>query len=125
MAIEFLFWNNINWIFYSIFEFKRSEFVYLLIYRFIGGIPFAISNVLPCVFNVKVFNFFWATIIGILPQLFLLCSIGSGLEKLINQNLEPPSIIDLVTSREIYVPLIIFISLVVITIFLRKLFYKK
>ena len=39
-------------------KFKRSEFVYLLIYRFIGGIPFAISNVLPCVFNVKVPNFF-------------------------------------------------------------------
>ena len=34
-------------------KFKKSEFIYLLIYRFIGGIPFAISNVLPCIFNVK------------------------------------------------------------------------
>ena len=33
-------------------KFKNSEFLYLLIYRFIGGIPFAISNVLPCLFNV-------------------------------------------------------------------------
>ena len=46
-------------------KFKKSEFIYLLIYRFVGGIPFAISNVLPCIFNVKVSNFFWATLIGI------------------------------------------------------------
>ena len=106
-------------------KFKRSEFIYLLIYRFIGGIPFAISNVLPCIFNVKVFNFFWATIIGILPQVFLICSIGHGLEKIIDQNLEAPSIIDLISSKDIYMPLIFFGSLVVVTIFLRKLFYKK
>ena len=39
-------------------KFKKSEFIYLLIYRFVGGIPFAISNILPCIFNVKVNNFF-------------------------------------------------------------------
>ena len=104
---------------------KNFEFIYLLIYRFIGGIPFAISNILPCIFNVKVANFFWATLIGILPQLFLICSIGSGLEKIIDQNLEAPNIIDLVTSKEIYIPLLIFFSLVVMTVFLRKSFYKK
>tara|TARA_B100001113_G_scaffold273058_1_gene227720 strand:+ start:60 stop:779 length:720 start_codon:yes stop_codon:yes gene_type:complete len=106
-------------------KFKKSEFIYLLIYRFIGGIPFAISNVLPCIFNVKVFNFFWATIIGILPQVFLICSIGHGLEKIIDQNLVAPSIIDLISSKDIYMPLIFFIALVIITILLRNLFYKK
>jgi len=106
-------------------KFKKSELIYLLIYRFIGGIPFAISNVLPCIFNVKVSNFFLATLIGILPQVFLICSIGSGLEKLIDQNLEAPNIIDLISTREIYMPLIFFILLVVITVFLRKIFYKK
>ena len=35
-------------------RFKKSEFIYLLIYRFIGGIPFSIANVLPCIFNVKI-----------------------------------------------------------------------
>ena len=106
-------------------KFKKSEFIYLLIYRFIGGIPFAISNVLPCIFNVKKINFFWATILGILPQIFLICSIGSGLEKIIDQNLETPKIADLITSPDIYIPLIIFGCLVIFTIFLRKLFYKK
>ena len=88
-------------------KFKKSEFIYLLIYRFIGGIPFAISNVLPCIFNVKAFNFFLATLIGILPQIFLICSIGSGLEKIIEKNLETPKILDLIKTPDIFIPFIV------------------
>jgi uncharacterized membrane protein YdjX (TVP38/TMEM64 family) len=106
-------------------KFNKSEFIYLLIYRFVGGIPFALSNVLPCIFNVKPINFFWATLIGIAPQLFLMVSIGAGLEKVIDQNLEAPSIIDLITSPEIYIPLIAFAVLLILTIFIRSIFYKK
>ena len=106
-------------------KFKKSEFIYLLIYRFIGGIPFAISNVLPCIFNVKTKNFFWASLIGMLPQIFLVCSIGSGLEKLIDENLEAPSMIELISSRDIYIPFAVFVLLLVFTIFLRNIFYKK
>lgn len=105
-------------------KFKKSEFIYLLLYRFIGGIPFAISNVLPCIFNVKVRNFFWATFIGIMPQLFLIASIGNGLEKIIDQNLETPGILDLITSPDIYIPLSIFVCLLFLTFFLRKKIYK-
>tara|TARA_A100000164_G_scaffold205881_1_gene182584 strand:- start:33 stop:752 length:720 start_codon:yes stop_codon:yes gene_type:complete len=106
-------------------KFKKSELTYLLIYRFIGGIPFVISNVLPCIFNVKPFNFFWATLIGTAPQIFLFCSLGNGLEKVIDRNLEAPSLMELIYSPDIYIPLIIFAVLIVITIFLRRLFYKK
>ena len=106
-------------------KFKKSEFIYLLAYRFIGGIPFALSNVLPCIFNVRVNNFFWATLIGLTPQLFLVVSIGSGLEKIIEQNLDTPRIIDLIYSPDIYIPMIAFIALIVITIVARKIFYKK
>ena len=105
-------------------KFKKSEFIYLLIYRFIGGIPFAISNILPCIFNVKPFNFFFATLIGTLPQIFLVCSLGSGVEKIIDQNIEAPSLIELLSSPDIYIPLAIFVVLLIITIFLRKIFYK-
>tara|TARA_Y100001970_G_C14245309_1_gene867751 strand:- start:3845 stop:4564 length:720 start_codon:yes stop_codon:yes gene_type:complete len=106
-------------------KFKKSEFIYLLIYRFVGGIPFAISNVLPCIFNVKVSNFFWATLIGILPQLFLVVSIGSGLEKIIDENLETPKMLDIIYSPDIYIPMIAFIVLVLITLVARKIFYKN
>jgi len=106
-------------------KFKQSEFNYLLLYRFIGGIPWQLSCVLPTMFNVKILNFFLATLIGIIPQIFLVVSIGSGLEKVINDNLETPGITDIITSAEIYIPLIIFAGLVIITIFLRNLFYTK
>jgi uncharacterized membrane protein YdjX (TVP38/TMEM64 family) len=106
-------------------KFKKSEFLYLLFYRFAGGIPFPLSNVLPCMFNVRVKNFFWATLLGSIPQVFLIVSIGSGLEKIIAENLEAPKIIDLIYSPDIYVPLIAFIGLIISTIVARKIFYKK
>ena len=105
-------------------KFKKSEFIYLLIYRFIGGIPWQLSCLLPTLFNVKVKNFFFATIIGIIPQIFLAVSIGSGLEKLIDQNSEVPKITDVIFSQDIYVPILAFFTLILFTIFLRKIFYK-
>jgi uncharacterized membrane protein YdjX (TVP38/TMEM64 family) len=106
-------------------KFQKSEFLYLLVYRFIGGIPFQIQNVLPCIFNVKVYNYFWSTFLGMIPSIFIMISIGSGLEKIIDQNLNAPSVIDLITSPSIYMPLIAFFGLLIITIFFRKVFYKN
>jgi uncharacterized membrane protein YdjX (TVP38/TMEM64 family) len=106
-------------------KFQKSEFLYLLVYRFIGGIPFQIQNVLPCIFNVKVYNYFWSTFLGMIPSLFIVNSIGSGLEEIIDQNLNAPSVIDLITSPSIYIPLIAFFGLLIITIFFRKVFYKN
>tara|TARA_B100001769_G_scaffold198805_1_gene158855 strand:+ start:517 stop:1239 length:723 start_codon:yes stop_codon:yes gene_type:complete len=106
-------------------KFKKSEFLYLLIYRFIGGIPWQLSCILPTLFNVKVINFLLATLIGIIPQVFLVVSIGSGLESIISQNLKPPSIIDIISSPTIYLPLGTFFFLIIITVFLRSVFYKK
>ena len=106
-------------------KFQKSEFLYLLVYRFVGGIPFQIQNVLPCIFNVKVYNYFWSTFLGMIPSLFIINSIGSGLEEIIDQNLNAPSVIDLVTSPSIYIPLIAFFGLLIITIFFRKVFYKN
>ena len=106
-------------------KFKKSEFIFLLVYRVVGGIPFAIANVLPCLFNVKIFNFFWSTLIGIIPSTFLIVSIGSGLEKIINQNLEAPRLLEIIYSPDIYMPMIAFVALIIITIVTRKIFYKK
>ena len=97
----------------------------MLIFRFVGGIPFQIQNVLPCIFDVKVLNFFWSTFLGVIPSLFIVVSIGSGLEEIIDQNLEAPSILDLITSPSIYIPMIAFFGLMGITIFFRKIFYKN
>ena len=106
-------------------KFKNSEFGYLLIYRFIGGIPWQLSCLLPTIFNVKVINFFFATLIGIIPQIFLAVSIGSGFEKIIDQNSEVPGITDIIFSADIYIPILAFLGLILVTIFLRKIFYKN
>ena len=107
------------------YKFKKSEFIFLLIYRFIGGVPWQLSCLLPTLFNVKVVNFFFATLIGIIPQAFLVVSIGSGLEKIIDQNTEIPSISDIIFSPDIYIPISAFFTLILITLFLRKFFYNK
>ncbi len=106
-------------------KFKNAEFFYLLVYRFIGGIPWQLSCILPTIFNVKIRNFFFASLIGIIPQIFLVVSIGSGLEKIIEQNSEVPKITDIISSPEIFIPIIIFFCLLIITIILRRFFYKN
>ena len=106
-------------------KFKKSEFLYLLVYRFIGGIPWVISCLLPTIFNVRILNFFFATLIGIIPQIFLTVSIGNGIEKFIDDNTEAPGFLDLILTSDIYVPLIGFFILVLLSIIGRKIFYKK
>lgn len=106
-------------------KFKKSELTYLLIFRFIGGIPFPIANILPCLFNVKTSNYFYAVVIGITPQSFLMVSIGSGIEKIIDKNLNTPKFLELITSQDIYMPLIGFFILFLLTIFAKKFLYKN
>ena len=106
------------------FKFKKSEFIYLLIYRLVGGIPWQIQCLLPTLFDVKLKNYFFSTLLGITPGVFLISSIGSGLEKIIDSNIKVPGITDILFSREIYIPLLAFFVLVFTTIILRKIFFK-
>ena len=103
-------------------KFKQNEFLYFLIYRFVGGIPFFISNILPTLFNIKVKNFFFGSVLGMTPQLFVGVSLGAGLNKIIENNLEPPSLIELILTPDIYVPVIGIMILVILGFLLRKKF---
>ena len=106
-------------------KFKKNEFVFFLIYRFVGGIPFFISNILPTIFNVKVRNFFLGSIIGMTPQLFVGASLGAGLIKILEENSELPSILELIFSPDIYLPILGIIILVITGFLLKKNFYTK
>ncbi len=106
-------------------RFKNNEFIFFLIYRFIGGIPFAISNILPTIFNIKIKNFFFGSMIGMAPQLFVGTSLGAGIEKIIQSNSTPPNFITLLTSKDIYIPIIAFVLIILLSYFLRKKFYKN
>ena len=70
-------------------------------------------------------NYFFKELLGLTPQLFLVVSIGSGLEKVIEKNLDAPGVLDLIYSPDIYVPMFAFLSLIIVTIIIKKTFYKN
>jgi hypothetical protein len=59
------------------------------------------------------------------PLIFVGTSLGSGLNKIIDNNLEPPTLTKLLLSSEIYIPILGFIILLVIGIMVKNFFYKK
>ena len=105
-------------------KFKKNEFLFFLIYRFVGGIPFFLSNIIPALFDVKVKNFLLGSILGMTPQLFVYVALGSGFEKIINKNIEAPTLYSIIFSKEIYLPIIAFVILVFIGILTKKRFIK-
>ncbi len=106
-------------------KFKKNEFTFFLIYRFVGGIPFFISNILPTIFNVKIKNFFFGSIIGMSPQIYVGVSLGSGLNEIIQKNFEAPSLLELLFSPEVYIPILAFCILLIIGIIIKNIFYTN
>ena len=106
--------------------FNKNEFLYFMIFRFAGGggTPFAIQNLLPVFFNMKLKNYFFSTLIGLFPMVFILCAIGSGIEKIIENNIDT-SLLAMVQNKEILFPLIGFFIIIIISSFLRKVYFKK
>ena len=106
-------------------KFKKNEFLFFLIYRFVGGIPFFISNILPTIFNIKLKNFFFGSIIGMSPQIFIGVSLGAGLNSIIQKNTEAPSLIKLLFSPEIYIPIAALVILLIVGIIIKNIFYTN
>ncbi len=106
--------------------FNKNEFLYFMIFRFAGGggAPFAIQNLLPVLFNMKVKNYFFSTLIGLFPMVFIICAIGSGIEKIIENNIDP-SLLNMIQNREIFFPMIGFFTILIISFILRKIYFKK
>ena len=105
-------------------KFKKREFTFFLIYRFVGGIPFQIANLLPVLFNVSAKNYLIGTFLGIIPQIFIMVSLGSGLEKIIDKNEKMPTFSNMLFSPDIYYPIVGFFVLFFIVIIVKKFFYK-
>ena len=94
----------------------------MIIFRLAGVVPFPVANLLPLLFDVKLKNYFIGTFIGLIPSLFVLVSLGSGLEKIISNNEKVPSFVDLLLSPEIYIPLIGFFALLILSIVIKNIF---
>ena len=97
----------------------------MTIFRIIGIVPFGIQNILPALFNIKIKNYFLGTLIGISPAIFVMTSLGSGLENVISASSEMPSFIETITNREIYFPIIGFACLVIFTFLIKSKFNKS
>ena len=59
------------------------------------------------------------------PQLFVGASLGAGLSKILMENSELPSVLELIFSPDIYLPILGIIILVIIGLLLKKNFYSK
>ena len=101
--------------------FKKNEFYYYFIYRFVGGlgVPFFLQNTLPVIFNMKKFNYFFSSMLGFIPGFFVFNTIGAGLNTYV-KNSENFSFIELALNKEVYLPLIMFMCLIVISLIIKK-----
>ena len=52
--------------------------------RVVGGTPFGVQNLLPAIFDMKFKDYLIATIIGVLPWAFILTSIGSSINDIVD-----------------------------------------
>ena len=104
--------------------FKKNEFFYFFIYRFVGGlgIPFGLQNLIPVLFDMKKINYFLASFFGLIPSMFILNTIGAGLNSYIEQA-ENFSMIDFIITPEIYLPICMFAILMLLSIVIKKKFF--
>ena len=105
--------------------FSKNELLIMIIFRFVGLVPFFIANLLPVIFNISIKNYYLGTLIGIFPSVFIMVSLGSGLSNVINANETMPSFLSLIMLPEIYFPIIGFLIIVVLSLFLKKFLNKK
>ena len=106
--------------------FNKNETIYFMCFRFMGGggTPFPIQNVLPVLFNMSAKNYVIATLLGIIPTTFVTVALGSGIEKIIDQNAKL-SFLPVIQSPEIYLPIIGFFIILVVALFIKKLYFKE
>jgi uncharacterized membrane protein YdjX (TVP38/TMEM64 family) len=106
--------------------FKKNELLYFMFFRLIGGggTPFPIQNVIPVIFNMRLKNYFFSTLFGIVPTTFIAVALGSGIKSIIEKD-DQLSFFSIVQSPEIYLPIIAFIVFLIITFLLKKLFLKS
>jgi len=105
--------------------FIKNDILYFMSYRFIGGggTPYAIQNILPILFNMSLKNYIIATFIGSMPSMFVTVAIGSGIENVIDKN-ESLSLISVISSPEIYLPIIGFFIILIIAFIIKRFYFK-
>ncbi len=113
--------------FYKLKEFFiKNDILYFMIFRFVGGggVPYAGQNVLPILFDMRLKNYVIATFVGSMPSMFVTVSLGSGIEKVIDQNAEI-SFLTVLLSPDIYIPIFAFFVILGAAFIIKKFYFKQ
>ena len=102
--------------------FQKKQLLVMIIFRFVGVVPFFLGNLLPVIFNINAKNYLLGTIIGIMPAIFVMVSLGSGINEAIYSFEEFPSLLSLIFLPEIYFPIIGFLIILILSIIFKKKF---
>ena len=81
-------------------------------------VPFFLANILPALVGVRLFNFIWTTIIGIIPGGIVFTWIGVGVGEVFDRN-EYPNF-ELLFSPVILGPILGLVALLLLPIILRR-----
>ena len=105
--------------------FQKNEFFYFFIYRFVGGlgVPFFLQNLLPIIFRMKKRNYFLSSCLGFIPSFFIMNTIGAGLNIYVKQA-SNFSMINLILSKEIYLPISMFVIFIIMSLLIKKKFFN-
>ena len=104
--------------------FKKMNFYIFMLFRFVGGggIPFAIQNLIPVIFDMKE-KLFLLKFIWISSNCFYLNSLGAGIEKLLE--LSKPNFFNVILDPNIYLPILGFLIVLIISYLIKKKFFKN
>ena len=90
----------------------------MLILRLVPVVPFFLANILPALVGVRLFNFIWTTIIGIIPGGIVFTWIGVGVGEVFDRN-EYPNL-ELLFSPVILGPILGLVALLILPMILRR-----
>ena len=101
--------------------FNKNAISYLMFIRVVGGTPFGVQNLLPAILDMKLRDYFIATIFGVIPWAYILVSLGNGLSNIVEAEQFDSSML---FKAEYITPLIIIASIVLLPV-LYKLLKKR
>ena len=95
-----------------------NQVLIMLTLRLVPVVPFFLANILPALVGVRLFNFIWTTIIGIIPGGIVFTWIGVGVGEVFDRN-EYPNF-ELLFSPVILGPMLGLVALLLFPMIMRR-----
>ena len=91
--------------------------------RLVPAVPFFVANLLPALVGVRVVNFAWTTIVGIIPGALVFTWIGVGLGEVFDRGERPD--LSLLWEPHVIGPILGLCALAALPILIKSLRGKK